>query len=73
MNIKKIIIITLISLICLVPIKISYRDGGTIEYKALVYSVINHHSMRELNQYYVGLEVKILDFTVYENCDYSEA
>ena len=37
-----IITVALISLIELIPHPIRYRDGGSVEYKALTYSVIHY-------------------------------
>ena len=47
-----------------------YKDGGTVEYHALLYSVTNYHSMvfDDPNKAYdTGIEIKILGITVYEN------
>ena len=48
---KKIIIIVsmIFLIILLVPIKLQYKDGGTIEYKSLTYKIIKWH---RLDEYY---------------------
>ena len=46
---KKLLIITpiVIILVLFFPVRLQYKDGGTIEYRALIYSVKNRHSLRE--------------------------
>lgn len=47
---KKVIIIAVLLLIVLViPVKLHYKDGGTIEYKSLTYKIIKWH---RLDDYY---------------------
>ena len=54
---KNIIIIVsiLVLIILLVPIKFQYKDGGTIEYRSLIYKIIKWH---RLDEYYEnGLKI----------------
>ena len=48
---KKIIILIVILIILLFPMKLQYKDGGTIEYRSLVYKIIKWH---RLDNYYDG-------------------
>ena len=77
---KKIItIIILLFVFSLMPVTIHYKDGGTVEYKAVLYQVIRWHSMNnhlnissDQTYFYHGLEVKILGITVYNNAEILE-
>lgn len=62
-----------ILLILLIPIPHQYDDGGTVEYKAILYSYTNYHSWRVetdadgniiSDNHLVGYELKILGKTV---------
>lgn len=56
---KRIIIISiiLVLLILFIPIKLQYRDGGTIEYKALAYKVIKWHRIMNNGTIYESTDV----------------
>lgn len=66
---KKIIRITIIiiALILLFPIPLRYKDGGTVKYQAVLYSITDYHAFRGVDGYDTGIEIKILGITVYEN------
>ncbi len=72
---KKVIIVMVIVvlLILLVPIPIHLKDGGTVEYKALLYKISKVHSLASVEemengkQYNEGIIVKILGFEIYNN------
>jgi len=82
---KRIIIIVVIVLLIILtfPVKLSYKDGGTVEYKAILYSITLHHSMwentKEWFEFYrsdieegvhgnlTGTTIEIFGRTVYEN------
>ena len=55
----------------LIPIKLEYKDGGSVEYRAILYSVTDVHKIKysELNEidYYEGRIIKILGLEVYNN------
>ena len=71
---KKKIIISIVAIIIaavlLVPMPIQYRDGGTVEYSAVLWGVTKHHSIAEKNGQ-TGLEtgttIRILWFDVYSD------
>ena len=50
-------ILVLIVLILVFPIKLVYRDGGTIEYSAILYKVIKWNRMRPYEENKTGTEV----------------
>lgn len=73
---KKITIIVIaivILLVLLVPVPMHLKDGGTVEYKALVYKVSKVHSlatpeeMENGKEYNDGVIVEILGFEIYNN------
>ena len=74
---KKVIIVVVIIvlMILLVPIPFKLRDGGTVEWKSLTYSIANVHSIyavgNESNKYELGYKegivIKIFNMTVYNN------
>lgn len=73
---KKLIIIIIIAAVVLavllIPHKYLYKDGGTVEYSAVLYSVTNYHALADnvdengeiQHGYTVGKTVKILGFVV---------
>ena len=66
------IAIIIIAIILIIPIPISYKDGGTVEYKAILYSVTDYHSLNGVDGYDTGIEIKILGITVYENTTFDD-
>ena len=67
---KIIIIVTL--LILLIPTPIHYEDGGTVCYQAILYSIKNFHSMKNIGEFDTGIEIKILGITVYETTTFEK-
>ncbi|MDE6418992.1 MAG: hypothetical protein K2K87_00520 [Lachnospiraceae bacterium] len=64
----------LLAVILLVPIPIHYKDGGSVEYRAILYSVKSVHALAPLDSgqtYYEGTVVTILGFKVFDNVNYS--
>ena len=52
----------------LIPIKYSYKDGGTVQYKAVLYSLTFWHSIdaRYESGFYEAIEVKIFPFNLFD-------
>lgn len=69
----KIVLVVIILLISLFPIRSQLKDGGTIEYKALLYKVSKVYSLASLEEvengknYNEGIIVEILGFEIYNN------
>ena len=65
---KKIIIILILLAIMLIPFKFRLKDGGSVEYKSILYSVTKVHALNEQSStgYEDGLRVKILGIKVYD-------
>jgi len=66
------IIIIMITLILLFPIPIRYKDGGTVTYQAVLYSITDYHALRGVDGYDTGIEIKLLGITVYENTTFGQ-
>lgn len=69
---KKYILLVLAVLVLLVPVPLHFKDGGTITYRALLYSVTKMHAMtgppvQSTDGYYIGTAVSILFFKVYDD------
>lgn len=69
---KKVIIglCTLLTIILLFPIPLHLKDGGTVEYKAVLYSVQRVHKLGSVDsaqEYLEGTVVKVLGFEVFNN------
>ncbi len=70
---KKAIMVVIILLILLFPIRYQLKDGGTVEYKALLYKVSKVHSLTSVEEmengkyYNEGIVVEILGFEIYNN------
>lgn len=74
-KILKMVCWILVALVLLVPIPLHYKDGGTVKYSALLYSVTNVHSIvtqyvadgEYKNGYEVGTIVRVIGFEVYND------
>ena len=56
----------------LIPIPFKLRDGGSTEYRAILYSVTKYNRLSEIGddgttKYISGTEIKVLDFEVYND------
>lgn len=60
-----IIILTVLLAIMLFPVRIVYRDGGTVCYKATLYEITKYHI--GVGEYTAGWNIKVCGFEVYEN------
>lgn len=67
----KVFIIILISAVLLVPLPVWYKDGGTVAYNAILYSVTKQHSLSSQGRGYdIGTRVRILFWEVYDDVRY---
>ena len=61
----------LLFILLLIPQTRYYKDGGTVEYHAVLYQVFHWHAMlgdpSDEMAYYDGLEVRILGIPVFNN------
>jgi len=67
---KRLILLLILLIILLVPIPIYIKDGGTVEYKSILYSVSKVHRLKESfvsEEYEVGLIIKILGLEIFNN------
>ena len=72
-KVYRIIIGAILALILLFPIPRPLKDGGTIEYRALLYKVSDVHSLAPMEdmekgkEYNEGTIIEILGFEVYNS------
>lgn len=71
---KKIIIITicvLLAIVLLVPIPLRLKDGGTVVYQAVLYSIENVHRLDHNSEsgYIEGIVITIFGFEVYNSIE----
>lgn len=70
---KTFIIISLVLIILLFPTRSQYKDGGSIEYKSLTYSVTKVHKFAPIEDmergkiYCEGIIIKIFDIKIFDN------
>ena len=66
------IVCILLVIILLIPIPLRLKDGGTVEYKALVYRVLKVHRLVPVEsgkEYEEGIIIKVLGIEVYNNVE----
>lgn len=63
---KRLIILCLALLIMCIPIKYNYKDGGTVSYRAILYSYTKYHRLID-DSYYTGTEFLIFPFNFLKN------
>lgn len=68
----RIIAIVILILVLLIPIPRHLKDGGTVEYGALIYRVSNVHRLAIEGGYEEGITVEILGFEIFSNVRYVE-
>ena len=75
---KIIVLVVIILLVLLFPIRNQLKDGGTVEYKALIYKIskvkrltIEEKKLEDLKikKYEQGIIIEILGFEVYNNVE----
>lgn len=65
---KVIILICVILVIMLIPVRLQLKDGGTVEYKSILYKVSKVHCLID-NGFDIGTEIRILGFKVFDNVE----
>ena len=67
-NILIIAIIVLLVVVLLFPFKINrLKDGGTVEYKALLYKLTDYHKFGTDTEYVEGIKIEILGKEIFNN------
>ncbi len=66
------VIIAVVLAILLFPVRIAYKDGGSVEYKAIVYSVTRYHRLPPLGSedYLEGWKIEIFGVTLRDDLAY---
>ncbi len=71
-----VILIIIIGLILLIPIPMKLKDGGSIQFKAILYTITKYHHLTVEedgeDKYIDGIGIEILGMEVYNNTDKSE-
>lgn len=72
---KKIIIISsiILFLLLLIPLPFHIKDGGSVQYAAILYSVTDVHALAEEDGVFGhndGIRVKILGIEIYEKTEF---
>ena len=54
-------------LLCCIPIKLTYKDGGTVKYQAVLWSYTRYHSIEGIDGngktiFYEGTEFRLFPF-----------
>lgn len=66
------ILAVILAAVLLIPFPIYYKDGGTVDYQAVLYTVRKEHSiadgpLHDEEGYYIGTRVRVLFWTVYDD------
>ena len=66
------ILLLIVLLILFIPVRIQYKDGGSVEYKAILYQVIDVKKLNESSTtgYEEGIIVKVLGLEIFNNVEY---
>lgn len=59
---RKKLFILLLLLVLLCPITYRYKDGGTVSYKAILYSYTIYHRLEVDESYHIGREFLVFPF-----------
>ena len=73
LKLTAILLAVVLLLILLFPVKLQYRDGGTVEYKAILYSVTKKHSAADENGipgFQIGTIVELLGIELYNQVQF---
>ena len=66
---KVIVMMTLLLIVLLFPVPLRMKDGGTVKYQAIIYSISDVHQLTEPTGYKEGLIIEILGIEIYNNVD----
>ena len=67
---KKVIsIVVILLLFLLIPIPLHVKDGGTVHYEAILYTISNYHTMNGKGGYDTGFVIKVFGITIYRCMD----
>ena len=70
-----IIVIIVVLVILLFPIPNRLKDGGTVEYKALLYTITDYHKIAlegSETEYREGIKIEILGFEIFNSLEKKE-
>lgn len=52
-------------ILCCIPVRLAYKDGGTVKYQAVLWSCTRYHQLTETGGYYEGTEFRIFPFNFF--------
>ena len=67
------VLLILVVIAMLIPMYCGFKDGGTVQYRAVLYSVTQRHEIavqEHRRGYYIGTEVRILFWQVYDDVEF---
>ena len=67
------ILLILVVIAMLIPMRIQYKDGGTVRYAAVAYSVVKRHELavqEHRRGCLTGTQVRILFWEVYDDVEF---
>lgn len=70
---KLIVFIVVLVIAMLIPMRLAYKDGGTVRYQAIAYTVTKWHAMTIENYrqgIYAGTEISVFGFSVYNDAEF---
>lgn len=58
-------------ILCCIPIKMTYKDGGTVKYQAILWSYTRYHSISGTDEndktiFYEGTEFRLFPFNLFD-------
>lgn len=53
-------------LLCCIPIKLTYKDGGTVKYQAVLWSYTRYHRLLADGDVYGGTAFRLFPFNFFE-------
>lgn len=63
-------IVCILFTLCLIPVPMHYKDGGSINYRAVLYEITKYHQMTDIEGIFrTGISVEILGIEVYHDTE----
>ena len=56
------LLLAVILLLCCIPVKLTYKDGGTVKYQAVLWSYTRYHRLNGDGTFYEGTAFRLFPF-----------